>query len=176
MRHLPLLFASVVLVTGCPKRRPEPVDPTTTTATASATMPSLPTAPSSSLKGGWRVHVTSDDPSLNPAMFEGKRAKIFFDHTASVKDGRVVVEPAELAPSDANVDDSQTLDDLLHETDWAALEKKTAAEEPSEGGTTFVFQIERGDTKHRLTTSNPADYPVLSKLLDLLKKTSGVPG
>lgn len=177
MRQLSFLLASSLLL-GCPKKSPEPVDPTADTA--SAPMPTRPSpttsATASTLKGGWRVEVSSDDPSVNPAMFEGKRAKIFFAHKASVKEGRVLVEHAELAPSTASTEDGETLDALLHDTDWAALEKETAAEEPPEGGTTFVIQVERGESKHRITTSNPADYPALSKLLDLLKKTSGAPG
>jgi len=172
------LFFVSMLVVGCPKKNHEPVvDPPADSASLPMPDPPRPSAtPPSSLRGGWRAKVTSNDPSINLDMFEGKRAKIFFDHTASVKHGQVVVEHAELAPTSATADDAQTLDDLVHETDWAALENEAASEPPSEGGTTFVFEIQLGDTSLLITTSNPADYPALAKLLDLLKKTSGAPG
>ncbi|MEM1031022.1 MAG: hypothetical protein AAGN82_11770 [Myxococcota bacterium] len=125
----------------------------------------------------WRVTVTSNDPSLNPAMFEGTRSKVFFDHTAAVRGARVVVTHPELPSREANAALAKTMVALIRETSWSKLAEAAEAEPSSEGGTTFVITVVAPDgTEVRIETDNPADHPPLPRLLDGLQKILGAPG
>ena len=155
-----------------------PAAATTEPAASSPASAASSDGPTAVLKGGWSVHVTSEAPSLNPDMFDTpeKRAKVFFNHTASVTDGQLVVEHKTLNkqwPAKQAV--AAELDALMTATSWKELKAKTAAEEPMEGGTKFHFIVTVGDDKVELSTGDLDAHAQLKKVVETLKAVSGVP-
>ncbi len=179
------LLASVVA--GCPPSKTPNGDPIETAPTAVSTAaasvtPSLTTtaaAPTAALKGGWTVHLSSEEQSINPEMFDTpeKRAKVFFDHAASVKDGRLQVEHKTLKKNWTldNAAEAAELDQLMTSTDWKKMKMRTSLEEAQEGGTIFGFNVTVGATAVELKTGNLDAYKGLKRIVELLKKTAGVP-
>jgi hypothetical protein len=127
------------------------------------------------LKGGWTVVVTSESPDIPPEMFDTpeERAKVFFNHAASVEGDRVVVEHKTLGKRFD--DEGSALDAVMATTDWGAVTASVAADRPSEGGTVFRFVISRGEERFDIATSRVEEHPELTKILDAVKAISGVP-
>jgi hypothetical protein len=162
------------LLAGCPTpppdERPAP----------STIMPTPPPSPvpvkPARLQGGWTLSVTSESPDLPPEMFDTpeKRAKVFFDHAASVEGDRVVVEHKTLGKRFD--DEGSQLDALLTKTEWAKVDAAVKNDPPSEGGTVFHFTIAVGPgPRVEIVTSQVEKHPELTQLLDELKRITSVP-
>jgi hypothetical protein len=101
---------------------------------------------------------------------------VFFDHTASVIDGAVVVRHG-LLSRQWRADDSlgQELDQLLTSTDWQKMKMRTSLEEAIPGGTIHHFTVTLGNDTVELATGNLKGYPELKTIADSLQSLSGMP-
>ena len=163
-----------------------PAPPATTAAPAAApsgpatpppTATTAPTAAPTPLQGGWSVRVTSENPKTPPAAATPEaKSKVFFDHTASVINGAVVVRHGLLSrewrAGDAMGHD---LDQLLTTTDWNKMKMRTSLEEAIPGGTIHHFTVTVGSDKVELATGNLKGYPELKKIADSVQTLSGMP-
>jgi hypothetical protein len=187
MRNLLLMTMLLAMGSGCKDTAaPQdaelppvavPTDSATEMATPETTATTARASEPTGLRGGWTVHLRSEAPGLNPDLFDTpeKRAKVFFDHRASVKEGRIQVEHKTLSKTWPMKDGAPSFDALLAKTDWGTLATNLAAEKGSEGGTVFLFTITRGETKHELKTAELDAHPPLLEIVKALKATTGVP-
>jgi len=177
------LLPFCALLWGCPVTTTPPDGPgpnatavTTTTAPATGT-PTTTAGPSSNLQGGWSVKVTSENRKTPPAADTPEaKAELFFDHTASVIDGAVMVRHG-LLSREWRAGDALgvELDQLMTSTDWKKMKMRTSLEEAIPGGTIHHFTVSPGSDTMLLSTGNLAGYPVLKKIADSVQTLSGMP-
>lgn len=181
------MWIACLSLLGCPSSPPEPSHPPADAAPTAAADPDAPTAVTATaaassaptVEGTWRVVVTSAAPGLNPAMFDTpeKRARVLFDHEAKAAGGRIEVTQRTLKRRSPIKDDDAAaeLDRLVRTVDWAALEKRVAAEEPSEGATEFRFEVSLGDETTAFRTTDLESHPDLVTIVETLRTVVGVP-
>jgi hypothetical protein len=175
------------LLTGCTVVHTPPADgsppdgpaPATATAapTGAPTATATTTTPPAALKGGWSVRLTSENPKTPPAADTPEaKAKVFFDHTASVVDGAVVVRHGLIGREWRAGDPlGQELDQLMTSTDWKKMKLRTSLEEAIPSGTIHHFVVTLGTEKLEFATGNLKGYPELTKIADSLRSLSGMP-
>jgi hypothetical protein len=177
-RIVPLLVSALLL--ACPGGAAPPPDPAPTGGNVVPRPEPQPEAPppSAKLTGGWTVHVTSDQRPLDPASVDTpeKRAKVLYDHRATVADNRVTVEHKTLGKSfDAKESIAVELDDVLTTADWEKIAVKTGLEEGIATGTIYTLVVTKGDKTFEIKTARADVYPEVKKVLDLLRAVAGAP-
>lgn len=196
MRAPTLLFTGCLLLmgsllAGCPESKtpegttggvtPEPTKTPTTPATVSERPPPVPaptTQTQPAIAGSWSVSVTSEPPGINPDMFDTpeKKAKVFFDHHAVAKGGKVTVKHNTLGTtSEVEADAAASLDTHMTGVDWEAVMKAAQKDGATEGGTVFEFSVTVGQASWKITTTNIEKHPDLMKVVDALKAATGKP-
>jgi hypothetical protein len=175
-----VLVVACALSLGCPGSTTKPDHGTTGGAQPPPPPPPEPEAPvpTAKLKGGWTVYVTSDMRPLDAASVDTpeKRAKVLYDHEASVVDNHVVVAQKTLGKSfDAKESLGVELDDVLTTADWDKIAVKTGLEEGIATGTIYKLVITRGDKKVEIATARVDKYPEVKKVVDTLRAIAGMP-
>jgi hypothetical protein len=183
-RAIFLAMLAIALI-GCPPSNtpgpsggssvpPEPI----TTAAPTVTSTADPASKEPTITGNWSVHVTSEPPGINPDLLDTpeKKAKMLFDHLATAKGGKVVVEHKTLnETAEVDADAAAALDLHMTSVDWAAVMEAAKKDGATEGGTVFEFEIRVGDASWSITTTHLESHPELVKVVDAVKAATGRP-
>jgi hypothetical protein len=166
------LFVWLVLIAalGCPKQSDrDPIDEHPDPAALTGTADPAPS-------GKWSLRVISDAPGLNPDVEQTPemRAKMFFDHSARIDGGKLIVDHGALKKSFTGTPEhARELEYLMTNTNWDTVKRTTQNE--SEGGTIFTFAIGASDGPIEIRTSNLDAHPELRRIVEILKETAGTP-
>jgi hypothetical protein len=137
--------------------------------------PSASAAPAALLRGGWAIEVTSASPGVDPSLFDTpeKKAAAFYDHHATVADGKASVAQRTLGKTlvlDARA--GRELEDAVLAVDWTKLAGATVHQE---GGTVFTFMATIGAEKFAVKVHKLKEHPELKAIAEALQRAAGVP-